>query len=177
MAQYADAVQAGSSALAYMLTGSNAESRAAYNAEYQRLAHRANVLEARQVAQSNLAAIEQDKILSNTQIRINQSHAEAQALVSAAAAGVDGGSVDDVIYDTERNAAFALSRNNAKAEQEKEYQVAAIGSQSSELLAIPDRAEYSSAGAILEAFSSLEQSDLDIMESGAVKGLSKLWSK
>ena len=173
---YAQAAMSGMSALQLMGTGENAETKAAYNQAYAEAAHKAAIREAKHTAELNIAAIKQDKITSNTQISMAQDQAEARAIVSAAAAGVEGGSVDDVIYETKKNEAFALNSANRRAEQATESQLAQIGSQSSSLLAIQE-SEISYVGELMSAFSSFEMSDLDTGEalSSGDYSLPELW--
>lgn len=172
------AMQSGMSGLEIAFTGENAQTRAAYNQAYQAAAQRASILEAKHAAELNIAAIEQDKITSNTHIRMAQDQAEAMAIVSAATAGVEGGSADDVIYETKKNEAFALNNASRKSEQAKESQLAIVGSQSSALLAVQEP-EISYAGELMQAFSSFELSDLETSEALDSEGynLSALWSK
>lgn len=173
---YAQAAMSGMSALQLMATGENAQTKAAYNEAYAIAAQKSNIREAKHTAELNIAAIKQDKITSNTQIRMAQDQAEAMALVNAAAAGVEGGSVEDVLYETEKNEAFALNSANRKAEQATESQLAQIGSQASSLLAIQEP-EISYVGELMSAFSSFELGDLEIGEALSSEGYSlpALW--
>lgn len=163
MSIYAQAVSSGMSSLELMTTGENAATIEAYNKEYTKAAQRASILSARQTVQQNIAAIRQDQITSNTMIQMRQNQAEAWAKVNAATAGVEGGSVDDVIYETEKNEAFALQSAQVKSDQQVANQLSVIGSQTSQVQSIqPDN--DSTLGAILEGLSYFEQSDLDIAE-------------
>jgi len=132
------AVQRGAQAAQLMFTGENAESKQHFNAAYNVAVGRFNAQDAKHAAELNLAAIKQDTILSNTKIQLQQNQAEAAALVSAAAAGVVGGSVDDVIYETERTAAFAVNANVQASDNRAESQLASIGSNTSSLLTMED---------------------------------------
>jgi len=163
MSIYAQAVQSGVSSLQLMATGENAATKAAYNQAYQIASKRINIAEAKHTAELNVSAIEQDKVLSNTHIRLQQDQAEANAIVNAAVAGVEGGSVDDVLYDTERNEAMAIHANKQRTEQQKEQQLAVIGTQQSALLSI-EEPDIDYFGNLLQAFSSFELDDTDISE-------------
>lgn len=177
MSIYMMAAQQGISSLELMATGENAQTRAAYNEAYNVAAKKAAIREARHTAQLNISAIEQDKITSNTRVRMAQDQAKAMAIVNAAAVGIEGGSFEDMIYETEKNEAFALSSMSKKAEQAQEGQLAAIGSQTSNLLSIQEP-EISYTGELLAAFSSFELGDLEISEAiSSGEGLSQLWSK
>lgn len=167
---YQQAVQSGVSALQLAVTGSNAQTKEAYNAAYKAEASRLNIAKNRHTSQLNIAAIEQDKVMSNTLIKMKQNQAEAMAKVSAAAAGVEGGSVDDVINDTETNSVFAIAASNRRAEQDKDTQLANIGNMSSALLSV-DEPEFSVLGNLLQAFSSVNEKDFKTGEA-----LSSLWS-
>ena len=175
MSMYVQAMQSGMSMAALAITGESAETKAAYNQAYQVAAQKASIQSAKQTAQLNVAAIAQDKITSNTQIQMAQDQAEALAIVNSSAAGIEGGSVEDVIYETEKNAAFATNSANQKADQATESQLNMIGSQSSALLAI-EEPTISYAGELLEAFSSFELKDLKTHKAIAKDGISSLWS-
>lgn len=177
MSLYTQAMVSGMNAL----TGAQADQiyTSTYNQVYAQEAQKANIRNAMGVAQTNVAAIKADQILTNTQIRMNQDEAEARAIVNAAAAGVEGGSVDDIVYDTERNAAFATNAANQQAEQEVENQLAQIGSGTSALLAVDDDLqEISVVNDLMGAFSSFEMGDLEISDALSSEGyaLSSLWS-
>lgn len=163
MSLYAQAASSGMSSLQLMATGENAATKTAYNQAYAVAAQRSAIQNARHTAQLNISAIERDKILSNTAIQLKQNQAKAMILVNAAAAGVEGGSVNDTINETEKNESLAISMSNQRAEQAKESQLAAIGSQSSSLLAIQDT-EISLVGEMMKAFSSFELEDLRVSE-------------
>lgn len=71
-------------------------------------------------ALKNIAAVRQDTITANTRIKEAQAEAEANAKVAAAFAGVEGGSVLDVEYQTEVSA--ALKKDEALRKQKQEEQ-------------------------------------------------------
>lgn len=99
----------------------------AYNEAYKRETAMANVNAANYAMQQNISAVEQDRITSIKNIERKQNQAEAWAKVNAAAAGVQGGSVQDTIIDTEKNAAFATAAANKQADQQSKQYVAQIG--------------------------------------------------
>ena len=169
MSLYAQAMSSGMAALEIGLTGANATSRAAYNTAYVEATRKAGVLEAKHATELNMSAIAQDRITSNTHIRMLQDSAEAQAIVNAAAAGVEGGSVRDVINSTETNAVLAKGRSNQAHKQQLEQQKSMIVSQQSAMLSV-DEPEISYAGSLMSAFSSFELSDIKISESLNSKG-------
>lgn len=67
--------------------------------------------------QRSIVALEQNRILSNTAIDANQRRAAAQAKVQAAVAGVEGGTVDQVLFETEKNQALATADVDTQTEQ------------------------------------------------------------
>ena len=94
---------------------------------------------------------------------MRQDQAEAWAKVSAATAGVEGGSVDDTIYDTKRNEAYALQSAQRNADQKVAGLATQVGNQTSSYAGISNT-EVSMTGDLLQAFSSFQFSDLDIAE-------------
>ena len=120
MSMYQFAVQQGATALAQAITSSSPEATAAYNAAYQSTTSKLNAREARHTAALNISAIAQDQVLTNTKIKMQKAQAKAQTIISAAAAGVEGGSVDDVMYEADKSAAFAKRSSTEQANQEKE---------------------------------------------------------
>ena len=163
MSIYAQAVVSGISAL----SGHEADAAydQAYNQVYANEAKRASICNAMHSAQLNLSAVEQDKVLTNSAIRMQQNQAEAAATVAAATAGVEGGSVDDILYETKRNEAMAINNANRKAEQQSANLIANIGSQMGSLLAVQDNLpQISAVDDLLGAMSSFQMSDLEIGE-------------
>ena len=135
---YASAVQEGVASLEIMFTVSNATTIAAYNAAYgkeaQRIALRARIGS----AQRNLAAIQQDKILTNKQIQINNTQAQAMVKLSAAVAGVTGNSVDSVAYMNDVNKVNALRNSERQAEQQSDQFLSQIQGSFATALGIQD---------------------------------------
>ena len=162
MSLYAQAVQSGMEA-AHSLFGDSATEKAAFNQGYKSQADKIAAANAKNVAEKNIAAAKQDTMLSNVHIQMNQDKAEAMARVNAAASGSEGSSVQDVIYDTEKNEAFAVLRTKRKESQRIESQVARVNNAQSALLSVREH-EQSLTGDLLGAFSSLEEKDIDAME-------------
>lgn len=163
MSIYGQSAQSGMNSLQLMLTGANAGTDAAYNAAYAAQARKSNITKAMGVAQQNIAAFKQDTVTSNTEIQLQQLQAEAAAVVGAAAAGVEGGVLNDAVRATERNAGFAVGMVNAREDQLVESQLATIGSQSSALLTVQEP-KISVVGDLLGFASSFELGDLQIAE-------------
>lgn len=124
---YAAAANSGIQMGQLLLTGENAGTKQAYASAYNTTAQRLAAGRAKVQIEANVSAIKQDQILSDTNIQQQQAQAEAAARVSAAAAGVAGGSVDQVIYETEKNAAQRMADNQARAEKDIASQTAQIG--------------------------------------------------
>lgn len=121
---YAIAMQQGIQGLETMLTGGGK----AFQQEYALQSRRFAQLNRKQTSIRNIAAIKQDKILTDKTIQIRQSQAEAMARVSAAAAGVSGGSVNDVIQMTHVNETQAMKMNERQAAQGIEQEKANVHS-------------------------------------------------
>lgn len=176
MSLYVQAAQSGISTIGLAMSGKNAETEAArigaYNAQAQRLAASG----ARAAAERNISAIAQDKIISNVNIRLQQSQAEAMQTLQAAFAGVSGGSVEDSAYVVKSGAENLIAANSAKAEQATEQQLAQVSKSHSAMLSVED--EYiSTSGRIAKDLGQFELNDLkiakDIKDAGSI---TKLWS-
>ena len=150
---YAQAAKTGISSLNLAMGGDNAVTIAAYNESYSRVAQSYAALDSKNAAESNMGAINQDKILTNSKIQMNQQQAEAAQQVSAATAGVSGQSVDAGIYQTGANASMAVATAEAKAEQLTEQQLAAVNSAQTTYNSIPDRKEANYGAAVLSSVS------------------------
>ena len=136
MSLYGSTVQQG---IAQGVSGyfqAQAAGRAAFNEEYASTMRRLNLQSQQAKAARNINAIRQDTILSNLELQLRQKQAQSQVMVSAAAAGVEGGSVDDVVYSTQSNEAMAKQRVSADAEQRIEQESAQAGSAQSAMMAI-----------------------------------------
>ena len=136
---YSMAVQEGMSALESLITGSNAKSRAAFNAAYANESARIAGRNRMNAAQRNLAAIRQDKILTNKSIQLQNTQAQAMTKLSAAVAGVTGNSVEDVSQQQDTNTAFAMANNAKQAEQLSEQFLATINGTNMQLSSIQDK--------------------------------------
>jgi hypothetical protein len=150
-ALYAQAITQGIGTLQLLAGGDNAGTIGAFNAEYNKFAKQYAALDAKNTAESNISAINQDKILSNVAIQMKQQEAQAAAQVSAAVAGVEGGSVDAGMYSIDANAAMAVSQMEAKADQLTEQQLAMVASAQTTFNSVPETHTTSAfAGAITE---------------------------
>jgi len=169
MSMYAGAMVQGTQMVSGAMFGvkSSAEIQA-YNNAYSQAVQRYNAREALHDAELNIAAIEQDKVTSNTNIQIQQSQAEAQAKVNAAVAGVTGQSVDDSIYNTKANAAFARRAVEDKSTQALQSESASVFTNASDARAVQDT-EYSFGGELMQEFANFEYSDIKLTEA--------FWSK
>tara|TARA_R110002020_G_scaffold203513_6_gene407220 strand:+ start:263 stop:871 length:609 start_codon:yes stop_codon:yes gene_type:complete len=149
---YGQAMVSGVSAAQLAFTGDNAITRAAYDQTYNEVYNvqmrKFHAAKAMTQIRSNISAVKQDKILMDVEIQMRQAVSAAQMKVEAAAAGVEGMSVDQTIAQTEINASRATAANRRRAEQETENLSAGIGQHMSALLAEPNIQEQ---GGIWEA--------------------------
>lgn len=159
MALFGAAMQSGMSSLQLLATGSNAQTDAMYNAQYAATIARVNAANHKVAAEGKIAAVKQDKILSNTNIQMQQSQAEAYARVNAAAAGTAGTSVEDSIYATENNAARQVGGVNQRAEQQIENAKAQVYTAESAMNSVVEP-EASYAGDLMSAFSNVTLDDI-----------------
>lgn len=136
-ALFAQAAGSGIGTLNLLAGGNDAASLAAYNESYNAYAQKSAALERKNAAETNIASINQDKILSNVQIQMNQAEAEAAAQVSAAVAGVSGSSVDAGMYQIGANASMASAQVEAKADQLTEQQLAEVNSAQVDFNSVP----------------------------------------
>lgn len=176
MSIYVQAAQSGINALSLAMSGRNAATEAARTAAYNAQTQRIAASSARSAAERNISAIAQDKILSNVNIRLQQSQAEAMQTLQAAFSGSEGGSVDDSLYVVQSSAENLVAQNNRQAKQAIEKVKAQVGNAHSAMLSVEDQ-RISTSDAILQGLSSFELNDLkiakDIKDAG---GLTKLWS-
>ena len=117
---YASAI---SSAVGAMTGAGEAD---AYNAQYRASARRRNAANAKNTGERNIAALNQNKMLIMKNIEMHQAQAEAQARVSAAVAGVSGGSVEGTIYDTKASADRRIAATEQSFETSIEQEMARI---------------------------------------------------
>ena len=164
MSIYAQAAQSGMGAAQLMFTGENAQTRAAYNAAYAEIAQKYAYQDAKFAAESNISSVKQDKILSDTMIELSQQKAEAQAKVSAAAAGVSGTNVDQVVYMTELNESLAKQQNAAQAKQAIEQQKTAVQNAEIGLLGVPEANIPSVTDLLINAAGSIDGGDIEDMK-------------
>lgn len=136
---YGAAVQEGVSSLELMFTGSNAKTRAAYDAAYANEASRIQLRARQRAAQRNLAAVQQDKILTNKAIQVQNTQAQAMAKLSAAVAGVTGNSVDDVSQQIDVRTIGQISQNEKQAKQMSDQFLAQVQGSYAQLLGVQDK--------------------------------------
>ncbi len=199
------AISAGMSMVGSLMGNAKKRKQAAaqaYNDEYARVSNQYAVMEQIGDIQRNMAAIQQDKVLSDVTIGMKQDQAEAQMKVSAAVAGAKGSSVENSIQQSEFNEQQALSGNKRQTEQAMESELANMGTASKALYSIGDAKDPSSydtgqsmgemlIGAGSSALSAMTSEDMDSFDnlfkntggyklSGAKKPsknpLSSLWS-
>ena len=113
---------------------------AAYGQHYRAFAGMHNAARQAAAAGANIAAIRQDTINTDTVIKMKQDQAEAMAKVAAAVSGVEGQSVNDVIYQTEVNSSVAQRNAQIAAEQNIENQLSTIYTSKSTMLALDNPA-------------------------------------
>lgn len=116
--------------------GRDAAYEAAFGKFYNSYQGMHNAARQRVAAEANIAAVQQDRINTDTVIAMKQDQAQAAAKVAAAVSGVEGQSVDATIYQTEVNSSVAKANNTAYAEQQIENQLANIYQSQSTLLAL-----------------------------------------
>tara|TARA_R110002020_G_scaffold131052_4_gene293049 strand:- start:1727 stop:2260 length:534 start_codon:yes stop_codon:yes gene_type:complete len=167
-AMYAQAITQGIGAIHVATGGDNAGTIQAYNEAYSAQAQRYATLDAKNAAENNISAINQDKILSNVQIQMNQQEAEAAAQVSAAVAGVEGSSVDAGMYQIGANASMQVAQAEAKADQLTEQQLANVANAQVNYDSIPELGGTSNASAAIagasQAFGTISEEDFGNME-------------
>ena len=94
----------------------SSEADAIYDATYNKSMSIFNAGQQKNAMEKQMANIKQEQVLGVANVALNQDAAEAQAKVNSAAAGVSGGSVEQVIYETNKDAAFAVGNINAQAD-------------------------------------------------------------
>lgn len=156
------AIQEGMSSLEIAVTGSNAKTRAAYNEAYSKQAQRIAGRNRAHAAQRNLAAIQQDKILTNNQIQIQNTHQQAMTKLSAAVAGVTGSSVDNVKQQVNTNTVFAMQSNERKAEQMSDQFLAEVQGSTASTLGIQDT-KVSTIGELMQVAGNISLDDYKAM--------------
>lgn len=174
MSVYAYAIQSGVESLAKF---ANLEGTAEYATAYNNAAKRFRMASAKSAAEKNISAVRQDKILTNTKIQLQASQAEALQRVQNAAGDREGQSADTVIGEVHKTAAQMAQANEKSSRQQEESLLAQINESQTSLLSVRDP-KNSFASGMIEAFSSLEFSDLKLTKDlGAMMGNKKAASK
>lgn len=121
-----------------------------------------NLRKAQHASQLNISAAHQDKVLSDTDIKMRQEKAKALIEVGAAASGVSGASVNSAIYNTERSAAFASNNNKRKTEQATESLFADVGNKQAAMLEVEEfEVDMSKQPNIYDTLAQIDQTTLD----------------
>lgn len=162
---YANAVSDGVMAGELLVTGSNDQSRrvyaAVYNSTYGTMAKRFASADAKNIMERNIANVQQDKILSNMQLQISEAQQVAQIELSAALAGVTGGSVDAVLNQTRANAVMAKASVSREAEQATQSLLANVNSAQADMLSTRlQKTSFSPVGPILSRLASIDREDM-----------------
>lgn len=160
MSGYALAVQQGAQAAAVAFGGESPATIAAFNARYNARMQKFQLREKRVAAERNIAAIQKDKILTNSTIQLKQNAAEAALRANAAWVGAEGGSVEATVYETRASAQRQIAAASKRANQETKGQLAAVGSASLSLSAVQEPQQASLLGTLLSAFSQFDTDDL-----------------
>lgn len=151
-----------------LVTGENDSTRKADAEGYNRGVRKENQRRLIENANENLNALEQDRAAMHNQIELSEAQAQAQINVSAATAGVRGGSVNAQSQSVSRNAAKASRGVDKRVEQQQDQYLAQIGRSTSTLLSI-DRQEKQSETSFLQNMfkraGQLDSKDLMIGES------------
>lgn len=158
MSVYAQAMQMGVQALA---TYADLEGSAAYATAYNNTAARLKASSAKNVAERNISAIRQDKILTNTKIKLQATQAEAMHKVQNAVSGNEGQSADTVIGEVHKTASQMQQANEKQSRQQEESLLADVNNSQGALLSIRDSKESFASG-LLSMFSAFEFSDLKL---------------
>lgn len=95
---------------------SGAAADAVYDATFNKSMSMFDAGNRKAAVEDQMANVRQEQVLGVANIHLAQDAAEAQAKINAAAKGVSGGSVEQLIYDTNKDAAFATANINAQAD-------------------------------------------------------------
>lgn len=131
---------------------------AAYGTAYQNAANRLAGRNRKVATERNIAAVKQDKILTNKQIELNQTQSEAMVKLAAAVSGVTGGSVQDVQYMTEVNKVNAQRSSTRESDQVVEAMKAEVQAAHAGTLGIQDD-KISGIGNVLNKFGQIDTKD------------------
>lgn len=116
---YSQVIQQGMQSLATLVTGDTAT----FNQVYANEAKRYKAAQQEIAAISKISALNQDKMLTNTQIELNREKTAAEIKVMAAAYGTEGSAIDYQIEQNNRatgNAKLSVSKaTEAAIEQQK----------------------------------------------------------
>lgn len=158
MSIYAHAMQVGVQALA---TYADLEGSAAYADAYNKTSARLRSASAKNAAEKNISAVRQDKILTNTKIKLQATQAAAMQKVQNAFAGNEGQSADTVIGEIDKTASQMQQANEKQSRQQEESLLASVNNSQGALLSIRDSKESFASG-LLNMFSAFEFSDLKL---------------
>jgi hypothetical protein len=155
---YASAVQTGLSTIAnYANVRGSPEFANAYN----NAAARFRSASAKNTAERNISAVRQDKILSNTKIKLQATQAEAMQRVQNAMAGREGGSVNDTLSEIGKSESQMIQSTEKVARQQEESLLASVNAAQGALLSVRDE-KISMLGSALDMFSGFEFSDIKL---------------
>ncbi len=158
MSVYAHVLQTGVQALA---TYADLEGSAAYANAYNNAAARFKAADAKNVAERNISAVRQDKVLTNAKIKIQATQAEAMQKVQNAVSGNEGQSADTVIGEIHKTANQMQQANEKQSRQQEESLLASVNNSHGALLSVRDSKESFASG-LLSMFSAFEFSDLKL---------------
>ena len=111
---------------AQLISGTEAD--AVYDDTYNKSMSIFNAGNQKSSIETQIASVRQEQVLGVANVELSQDAAEAQAKVNAAAKGVSGGSVEQLIYETNKTAAFAVGNINAQADADVDALSTAIQS-------------------------------------------------
>ena len=160
---YQMAVQQGISSAQLALTGSNAVTKAAYNRAYSAQAQRISARERRNAAERNISAIKSDKLMSNMNLQLNLNQAQAAARLNAVFAGVEGQSVDDVIFETETAAERRKAQLERQTENAIDGQLNDVNSSYLDQVGVTEQ-KTDPVAMLLRNLSAIDREDVKIME-------------
>ena len=167
---YGLAMQQGMNLAVQMSQGTDSPAGvAAYNAEYNTRMQRYALQDAKIAAERNITAVRKDKILTDSNIQLQQNTVESQIRANAAWVGATGGSVESVVYDTESAEARRMADNAQAAKSATEGQLTQIRSASLSISALQETKTPSLGTELLNAFSQVDYKTLG----EGVRGLPK----
>lgn len=164
MSAYYMAMQQGVQAASLALGVESAETVAAYNNAFANQSRKFAAARARSAGERNIAAVNQDKIMSNTKIRQQQDAAEASARVSAALAGASGASTQAVIGQTQTTEVMAEAASKKAHDQQVENLKAGVFNATTQLNSRVRQQETTVLGGLLKTAASLDLDDLKTFE-------------